>query len=122
MVIQQILTGSSRVRRLQSPNDIVLDLCPFWVQVNGLLMGMMSDRIETAIEESLGDVEAVDVGANNTAWGLWDPRKVREVTKLARRFNPNMLFLIETRKSTSEVELLRVKCNYDCCLAVDSKS
>lgn len=52
--------------------------------------------------------------------GLGNPRTVREVGKMVHRYNPRILFLIETKKKATEMERCRIRWGFDCCLAVDS--
>lgn len=40
--------------------------------------------------------------------------------KYLRRFNPEALFLMETRKNRFEMEMLRLRFGFDSCLTVDS--
>ena len=47
-------------------------------------------------------------------------RAVHEVTKLVRKFNPQVLFLIETKRKSTEMEWLRSHWEFDNCFAVDS--
>ena len=39
---------------------------------------------------------------------------------MVRKFNPLVLFLIETKKKSTEMEWLRARWHFDNCLAVDS--
>ena len=41
------------------------------------------------------------------------------MTKLVRKHNPQLLFLIETKRKSAEMEWLRSRWHFDCCLAVD---
>ena len=52
--------------------------------------------------------------------GLRAPRAVHETTKMVRKYNPQVLFLIETKKKSTEMEWLRSRWHYDNCFAVDS--
>ena len=50
--------------------------------------------------------------------GLGAFRAVREVTNLVNKFNPQVVFLMETKRKTNEMEWLRSKWKYDKCLTV----
>ena len=52
--------------------------------------------------------------------GLGSPRTVHKLIKLIRIFKPQILFLIETKRKNAEMDWLRVKCDYDNCMVVDS--
>ena len=59
---------------------------------------------------------------NTICWncrGLGTFRAVHAVAKLVKKFNPQLLFLSETKKS-SEMEWLRSRWKFDHCFAVDS--
>ena len=61
---------------------------------------------------------------NTICWncrGLGTPRAVHEVAKLVKKFNPQLLFLSETKKRSSEMEWLRSRWKFDNCFAVDSR-
>ena len=45
---------------LSSSEEIVLQWCPFWVQIHGLSLAMMIEKIDLILGESVGDVEEVD--------------------------------------------------------------
>ena len=51
--------------------------------------------------------------------GLGASRAIHEVTKLVRKFNPQILFLIETKRKNNEMDWLRSRWNYDNCFTVD---
>ena len=52
--------------------------------------------------------------------GLRASRAVHEMTKLVKKFNPQVLFLIETKKKSTEMGWLRYRWRFDNCFAVDS--
>ncbi|XVF22975.1 hypothetical protein REPUB_Repub12eG0217300 [Reevesia pubescens] len=43
------------------PDSLEMKWCPFWIQVHGLLAGLISEKVGIAIGESLGAVEQIDV-------------------------------------------------------------
>ena len=43
------------------PEEFKLHWCPFWVQIHGLQLGMMTEKIGFILRESIGDVEELDV-------------------------------------------------------------
>ena len=51
--------------------------------------------------------------------GLGSSRTVHELTKLLRKYKPQILFLIETKRKRAELEGLRNKWSFDYCLSVD---
>ena len=53
--------------------------------------------------------------------GLGALRVVREVARLVAKFNPQLLFLIETKRKRTKMEWLRVRWKFDKCMAVDNK-
>lgn len=60
---------------------------------------------------------------NTISWncrGLGNPRAIREVSKLIRAHNPQVLFLMETRKRNSETDWIRSLCQFDNCFVVDA--
>ena len=46
---------------------IELSWCPFWVQIHGLPLGLMTAKIGTILGESIGDVEEVDADEEKMA-------------------------------------------------------
>ncbi|XVF50556.1 hypothetical protein PTKIN_Ptkin04bG0110900 [Pterospermum kingtungense] len=50
---------------LRPVEEVQLDYFPFWVQIHGLPIGLISEKIAIVIGESLGDVEEVDVKGDN---------------------------------------------------------
>jgi hypothetical protein len=53
--------------------------------------------------------------------GVGNPRTVRELDALVRRYNPKLVFLCETMISESRVKNLRWRLGLKGCLAVDSR-
>ena len=52
--------------------------------------------------------------------GLGLTHTVHELGKLNRKFKPHILFFIETKRKSFEMERPRLKWNYENCLAMDS--
>ena len=50
-----------------NPEDINFRWCPFWVQVHGLPLGMMTEKTGLILGESMGDVEEVDTDEEKLA-------------------------------------------------------
>ncbi|XVE95196.1 hypothetical protein REPUB_Repub02eG0075600 [Reevesia pubescens] len=42
--------------------------CPFWVQIHGLPLGLMNEKVGVVLGESLGDVEEVETLFGKAAW------------------------------------------------------
>ena len=51
------------------PNTVNMDWCAFNVQIHGLPLDMMNEKIGVVLGESIGDVEEVECDANMVAWG-----------------------------------------------------
>ena len=51
--------------------------------------------------------------------GLGAFRAVREVTKMVKEYNLQILFLIETKRKRNEMDWLRSRWKFDNCVAVD---
>ena len=51
--------------------------------------------------------------------GLGAPLAVHEMAKLVRKHNPQVLFLMETKRKSNEMEWLRAKWGFDNCLTVE---
>ncbi|XWS61009.1 hypothetical protein CRYUN_Cryun07bG0088500 [Craigia yunnanensis] len=51
--------------------DVKLQRCSFWVQIHGLPLGLMTEKIRTILGESIGDVEEVDIEGEQMAWGCY---------------------------------------------------
>ncbi|XP_050281349.1 uncharacterized protein LOC126722235 [Quercus robur] len=53
---------------------------------------------------------------NCVSWncrGLWNPRRVRELSELVKAKSPNLVFLMETKKKNSYLERLRCRLKFD---------
>ena len=53
------------------PEEVNLKWCPFWVQVHGLPLGLMTEKIGTILGETIGDVEEIDVEGGQMAFGRY---------------------------------------------------
>src|SRR4051812_31146705 len=51
--------------------------------------------------------------------GLGSPRAVRALLRLIRLKNPSIVFLMETRLKSDEVQRIKFKCSFDRCLVVE---
>ncbi|XVF20686.1 hypothetical protein REPUB_Repub12eG0023400 [Reevesia pubescens] len=54
---------------MAKPEEVIMDRCPFWVQVFGLPLRLMNAKIGAVIGETLGDVEEIDIDSDSNAWG-----------------------------------------------------
>lgn len=43
----------------------------------------------------------------------------REISTFVQLYNPQLLFLFETKKKSTDMEIFRVRWSYDCCLSID---
>lgn len=50
--------------------------------------------------------------------GLGTSHVVHELTKLVNHFRPHMFFLSETNKTSTEMERIRIRLDFDSCLVV----
>ena len=53
------------------PEEFKIQCCPFWVQIHGFPLGLMTKKIGTVLGASIGDVEEVDVEGGQIAWGRY---------------------------------------------------
>jgi exonuclease III len=53
--------------------------------------------------------------------GLGNPRAVRALLRLIKLENPQLVFLMETRLKSEEMENIRLRCSFNSCLAVSCK-
>ncbi|XVE93024.1 hypothetical protein REPUB_Repub01dG0154300 [Reevesia pubescens] len=69
-----------------TPDAINMDWCSFWVQIHGLPIGLMNEKVGIVIGESLGDEEEVETSVDSVAWGKFVRVRVRlNVHKPLRR-------------------------------------
>ncbi|XVF21102.1 hypothetical protein REPUB_Repub12eG0062000 [Reevesia pubescens] len=61
----------SEFDRMSRPDSINLASCPFGVQVHGLTLGLMNDKVDHAIGRVLGHVEEVETKGDVEAWGRY---------------------------------------------------
>ncbi|XWS16886.1 hypothetical protein CRYUN_Cryun33cG0019700 [Craigia yunnanensis] len=45
--------------------------CPFWIQIHGLPLGLMNEKIGIVLGEALGEVLEVETSNDQLAWGKW---------------------------------------------------
>ncbi|XVE99180.1 hypothetical protein REPUB_Repub03eG0175100 [Reevesia pubescens] len=65
------------VDNMTRPDRMKCEYYPFWVQVFGLPVGLMTEHIGIVIGDSLGDVLEVDANANQISWGKYMRIRVR---------------------------------------------
>ena len=51
--------------------------------------------------------------------GLGGLRAIREVTKLVNNYKPLVIFLIETKRKTGEMDWLKLRWKFDKCFTVE---
>ena len=51
--------------------------------------------------------------------GLGSPRTVHELSRLVRKYKPQILFISETKRNKLEMEGIKIKLQFDCCFVVD---
>ena len=54
---------------LLQPKEVNMEWCPFRVQIHGLPLGLMNEKIGIVISEALGDVEEMETTEDQVAWG-----------------------------------------------------
>ncbi|XVE92440.1 hypothetical protein REPUB_Repub01dG0097600 [Reevesia pubescens] len=67
-------------------DQLNMDWCPFWVQIHGLPVKMMTKKVGIVVAETLGDMEELDMHEGSLAWGRFMRVKVLvSVTKALKR-------------------------------------
>ena len=68
------------------PEEVNWQWCPFWVQIHGLPLGLMTRKIGIVLGESIGDVKEIDIEGEQMAWGRYlRVRVVKDITKPLKR-------------------------------------
>ena len=62
--------------------EVNMDWCPFRVQIHGLPLGLMNEKIGTVLGDAIGDLEEVEVDDGQFAWGKY--LKVRVSIKVMK--------------------------------------
>ena len=65
MLILSSFDGKSK------PEEVNLQWCSFGVQIHGLSLGLMIEKIGTVLGELIGDVEEIDAKSGQMAWGRY---------------------------------------------------
>ena len=50
------------------PESVKMEWCPFRVQIHGLPLRLMNEKVGLVLEESIGDVEEVETCGDHTTW------------------------------------------------------
>ncbi|XWS16514.1 hypothetical protein CRYUN_Cryun34aG0095000 [Craigia yunnanensis] len=71
---------------MSSPNEVDMNWRPFWVQIHGLPLGLMSEKIGIMLGEAIGEVVVIESSKDQLAWGKWMKVKVNiNISKLIKR-------------------------------------
>ena len=81
----------------EKPEDVNLQWCPFWVQIHGLPIGLMTVKIATVLGESIGDVEEVDADREKMAWGRYI--RVRVAINISKSLKRGTRIAVERKGS-----------------------
>lgn len=61
----------NEMEEVSDPNQVNLDWCPFWVQVHGLPLKLMTKKVGAVLGETIGEVLEIETDENGVAWGKW---------------------------------------------------
>ena len=81
----------------EKSEEVNLQWCPFWVQIHGLPLGLMTTKIATVLGESIGDVEEVDADGEKMAWGKF--LRVRVAINISKPLKRGTRITIEGKGS-----------------------
>ena len=80
LLVLENYNGQSKLK------EINLQWCSFWIQIHGLLLGLMIEKIDLILRKSIGDVEEVDIDGKQLAWRWYlRVRVMINITKLLKR-------------------------------------
>ncbi|XWS39417.1 hypothetical protein CRYUN_Cryun18bG0052800 [Craigia yunnanensis] len=90
--------GPGNFKGNEKPNEVNLQWCPFWVQIHGLLLGLMSGKIGTILGESIGDVEEINADEEQMAWGRY--LRVRVAINISKPLKRGSTIAVEGKGNT----------------------